>query len=119
MMSIAAAAAHCLELGRQDQILNPTTKCPHPLGLANGGRIVMADKNGIKIADSDINETSSISNQTIQQSSSFTSLQRFKNALNVNTGTVEETPDGSKVGVFLKPVKAIQNDRGHSSHKAL
>jgi hypothetical protein len=94
----------------------PYNKMPQSLGLANGGRIVMVDKNGIKIADSDINETLSISNQTMQQSSS-TNL-RFKNALNGNTGTVAETPEGSKVIVFLKPVKAIQNDRGHSSHKA-
>ena len=37
-------------------------KMPQPLDLANGNRIVMVDKNGIKIADSDVNETSSISN---------------------------------------------------------
>jgi hypothetical protein len=44
-----------------------------PLDLANGNRIVMVDKNGIKIADSDRNEKSSLSNQTMQQSS-FTIL---------------------------------------------
>jgi hypothetical protein len=44
-----------------------------PIGLANGNRIVIVDKKGIKIANSDRNEKSSLSNQTMQQSS-FTIL---------------------------------------------
>jgi hypothetical protein len=60
------------------------------LDLANGDRIVMVDKNGIKIADSDINEKSPLSNQTMQQSS-FTILQSLKNDINGNTGTLRNT----------------------------
>jgi len=57
------------------------------LDLANGDRIVMVDKSGIKIADSDINEKSPLSNQIMQQSS-FATLQSLKNDINGNTGTV-------------------------------
>ena len=57
------------------------------LDLANGDRIVMVDKSGIKIADSDINEKSPLSKQIMQQSS-FATLQSLKNDINGNTGTV-------------------------------
>ena len=79
------------------------------LDLARGDRIVLLDKNGVKIADSDISKTSSPSNQTTQQSP-FTNLQSFKNATNGKTATVKETFDGSQAHVFCKPVKAIQNN---------
>ena len=78
-----------------------------PLDLANGNHIVMVDKNGIKIANSDINEKSSLSNQTMQQSS-FTILQSLKNDINGNTDTVYEPLEGSKVTVSFKFIKAIQ-----------
>jgi hypothetical protein len=78
-----------------------------PLDLANGNHIVMVDKNGIKIANSDINEKSSLSNQTMQQSS-FTILQSLKNDINGNTDTVYEPLEGSKVTVSFKVIKAIQ-----------
>jgi hypothetical protein len=42
-------------------IFEPYNKLLQSVDLANGGRIVMADKNGIKIADSDINEKSPFS----------------------------------------------------------
>ena len=78
------------------------------LDLTNGDRIVILDKNGIKIADSDTSKTTPPSNQTMQQSS-FTELENFKNSTSGKTGTVEETSDRSRALVF-KPVKAIQNN---------
>ncbi len=78
-----------------------------PLDLANGNHIVMVDKNGIKIANSDIHEKSSLSNQTMQQSS-FTILQSLKNDINGNTDTVYEPLEGSKVTVSFKVIKSIQ-----------
>jgi hypothetical protein len=79
------------------------------LDLANGDRIVILDKNGIKIADSDTSKTSSLSNQTMRQSL-FTDIQSLKNATNGKTGTAEETLDGSGALAFFRRVKAIQNN---------
>jgi hypothetical protein len=75
------------------------------LGLANGGRIVMADNNGIKIADSDTNETFPF--PTKPRNNHHLQASRFKNDINGNTGTVEETQDGSKAFVFITPIKSI------------
>lgn len=71
-------------------------------------RILLLDSNGTKIADSDINQTSSLLKNIGDVS--FRNLQSFNNAVKGETGTVQEMVNGSNTEIKYKPVKAIQKD---------
>jgi hypothetical protein len=78
------------------------------LNLTNnndGERIVIADQQGRKIADS--STQSSLS--TINFNETFADLQSFKNAVNGESGTVTETINGTPTAVSYHPVKAFSN----------
>jgi hypothetical protein len=72
----------------------------------NNSRILILDKSGIKIADSDVTQLSSLSNKT--KDVPFSHLEGFKNAIAGKSGSVVEVVNGTKMIVSYHPVKAIQ-----------
>ena len=72
------------------------------LPLGSNERVVFLDAIGNKIADS---SKSNINNQT----SLFSGLSSFKNALNGKTGNITEEFDKTKTEISYAPVKSIQN----------
>ncbi|MDQ3853333.1 MAG: hypothetical protein M3299_10915 [Thermoproteota archaeon] len=72
----------------------------------DGERIVIVDQQGQKIADSN-GQSLLLSNITFHES--FADLQSFKNAINVESGTITETINGTITAVSYHPVKAFSN----------
>jgi hypothetical protein len=74
---------------------------------SNNSRILLLDKNGIKIADSDITQLSSLSNKT--KDVPFSHLEGFKNAIAGKSGSTIESVNGTKMLISYYPIKAIQS----------
>ncbi len=72
------------------------------LNLTNNERIVYVDGLGQIVADS--------YKQSTHQNESFANLQGFKNAINGESGTMEEMVNGSDVLVSYYPIKALSNN---------
>jgi hypothetical protein len=77
--------------------------------LSNNERIVLLDRNGTKIADSDIKQQSSLLNRT-QDDVSFKQLQSFMNAVKGESGTLKEAVNGTQVEIQYTPVKVVQGN---------
>ena len=73
--------------------------------MSNSSRILILDKNGIKIADSDITQLSPLSNKT--KDVPFSHL-GFKNAIAGRSGSIIEAVNGTKMLITYYPIKAIQ-----------
>jgi hypothetical protein len=71
----------------------------------DGERIVIADQQGQKIADSSSQSLLS----SISFNESFADLQSFKNAINGESGTITETISGTLTAVSYHPAKAFSN----------
>ena len=67
-----------------------------PFNLHNNTRLVMIDKNGVKIGDSNENETS-ISKGSFETKEQFSNLTSVKFALEGKSGTILEKFDAKKV----------------------
>lgn len=76
------------------------------LNLTNNERIVYVDQQGQKIADSNNSQSLSTPNSLNE---SFADLQSFRNAINEESGTMDEIINGTKMVVSYHPVKAFSN----------
>jgi len=79
------------------------------LNLQNNTRLVLIDKNGIKIGDSNGNETS-ISIESFEKKQ-FSNLTSFKLALEGKSGSIVEKIDGKKSQITFLPYDLFQNKR--------
>ena len=79
------------------------------LNLQNNTRLVITDKNGVKIADSNENETS-ISTKSFEIKQ-FSNLTSFKLALEGKSGSILEKFNGKESQITFFPYDIFQNKR--------
>ena len=79
------------------------------LNLQNYTRLVIIDKNGVKIGDSNENETS-ISKDSFEKKQ-FSNLTSFKYALKGKAGSIVEKFDGKESEITFLPYDLFQNKR--------
>ena len=79
------------------------------LNLQNNSRLVLIDKSGIKIGDSNENETS-VSNESFEKKQ-FSNLTSFKLALEGKSGSIVEKLDGKESQITFLPYDLFQNKR--------
>ncbi len=79
------------------------------LNLQNYSRLVLIDKNGVKIGDSNENETS-VSNESFEKKQ-FSNLTSFKLALENKSGSTVEKFDGKERQITFLPYDLFQNKR--------
>ena len=80
------------------------------LNLQNNTRLVLIDKNGVKIGDSNKNETS-ISKESFETKEQFSNLTSFKLALEGKSGSIVEEFDGKESQITFLPYDLFQNKR--------
>ncbi len=80
------------------------------LNLQNNTRLVMIDKNGVKIGDSNENETS-ISKESFEKKEQFSNLTSFKLALEGKSGSILEKFNGKESQITFLPYDIFQNKR--------
>lgn len=91
--------------------LNIFNKLLQSFELPSNFRIVIVDKNGVKLGDSDKNEISSISNNTLIDRFNFSHLKAFKKALNGETGHITESINNKSSLISYMPYNSLQNVR--------
>ncbi|HEX7143321.1 MAG TPA: cache domain-containing protein [Nitrososphaeraceae archaeon] len=79
------------------------------LNLQNNSRLVLIDKNGVKIGDSNENETS-VSKESFEKKQ-FSNLTSFKLALEGKSGSTVEKFDGKERQITFLPYDLFQNKR--------
>src|ERR671910_2387892 len=79
------------------------------LNLQNNTRLVLIDKNGIKMGDSNENETS-ISKESFEKKQ-FSNLTSFKLALEGKSGSIVEKFEGKESQITFLPYDLFQNKR--------
>jgi hypothetical protein len=79
------------------------------LNLQNNSRLVLIDKNGVKIGDSNENETS-ISKESFEKKQ-FSNLTSVKLALEGKSGSIVEKFDGKESQITFLPYDLFQNKR--------
>jgi len=79
------------------------------LNLQNNSRLVLIDKNGVKIGDSNENETS-VSKESFEKKQ-FSNLTSFKLALEGKSGSTVEKFDGKESQITFLPYDLYQNKR--------
>ena len=79
------------------------------LHLQNNTRLVIIDKNGVKIGDSNVNETS-ISKES-HEKKQFSNLTSFKLALEGKSGSIIEKFEGKESQITFLPYDLFQNKR--------
>jgi hypothetical protein len=79
------------------------------LNLQNNTRLVLIDKNGVKIGDSNEKETSA-SKESFEKKQ-FSNLSSVKFALEGKSGSIVEKLDGSKSQITFLPYDLFQNKR--------
>jgi hypothetical protein len=79
------------------------------LNLQNNTRLVLIDKNGVKIGDSTENETS-VSKESFEKKQ-FSNLTSFKLALEGKSGSIVEKFEGKESQVTFLPYDLFQNKR--------
>ncbi len=92
-----------INFNNYDQILQP-------LNLQNNTRLVMIDKNGVKIGDSNENEVS-ISKKSFETKEQFSNLTSVKFALEGKSGRILEKLDGKESQITFLPYDIFQNKR--------
>jgi Cache domain len=80
------------------------------LNLQNNTRLVMIDKNGAKLGDSNKNETS-ISTKSFEKKEQFSHLTSFKYALEGESGSIVEKFNGKESQITFLPYDIFQNKR--------
>jgi Cache domain len=80
------------------------------LNLQNNTRLVLIDKNGVKIGDSTENETSSASKESFEKKQ-FSNLTSFKLALQGKSGSIVEKFEGKESQITFLPYDLFQNKR--------
>ena len=79
------------------------------LNLQNNSRLVLIDKTGVKIGDSNENETS-VSKESFEKKQ-FSNLTSFKIALEGKSGSIVEKFDGKESQITFLPYDLFQNKR--------
>ena len=79
------------------------------LNLQNNTRLVLVDKNGVKIGDSNKNETSASKDSF--EKKQFSNLTSVKLALKGKSGSIEEKFDGKESQITFLPYNLFQNKR--------
>ena len=79
------------------------------LNLQNNIRLVLVDKNGVKIGDSNENETS-ISKESFERKQ-FSNLISFKYSLKGKSGSIVEKYNGKESQISFLPYDLFQNKR--------
>ena len=79
------------------------------LNLQNNTRLVLIDKNGVKIGDSNVNETS-VSKESFEKKQ-FSNLTSFKLALEGKSGSTIEKFEGKESQITFLPYDLFQNKR--------
>jgi len=79
------------------------------LNLQNNTRLVLVDKNGVKIGDSNENEMS-VSKESFEKKQ-FSNLTSFKLALEWKSGSIVEEFDGKETQITFLPYDLFQNKR--------
>ena len=72
------------------------------LNLQNNSRLVLIDKNGVKIGDSNKNETS-VSTKSFEKKNSFQILPHLRYALEGKSGSIVEKFDGKESQITFLP----------------
>ena len=80
------------------------------LNLQNNSRLVMIDKNGAKVGDSNKNETS-ISKESFEKKKQFSNLTSFKLALEGKSGSIVEKFEGKESQITFLTYELFQNKR--------
>ena len=80
------------------------------LNLQNNTRLVMIDKNGVKIGDSNENKTS-ISTESFETKEQISNLTSVKFALDGKSGSIVEKFDGKESQITFLPYDLFQNKR--------
>ncbi|HEX6294617.1 MAG TPA: cache domain-containing protein [Nitrososphaeraceae archaeon] len=80
------------------------------LNLQNNTRLVLIDKNGVKIGESNENETS-ISKESFETKEQFSKLTSVKFALEGKSGSILENFDGKESQITFLPYDIFQNKR--------
>jgi len=84
-------------------ILNKELQSLNLTSLDDNTRVVYVDSNGQKVADSDINKSTT--------PESFANLSSFKDATNGQAGSTIDTANNTKMLVAYQPVKVFNNTR--------
>ncbi|HYY71307.1 MAG TPA: cache domain-containing protein [Nitrososphaeraceae archaeon] len=79
------------------------------LNLQNNSRLVLIDKNGVKIGDSNENETSA--SKEAFEKKQFSNLTSFKLALEGKSGSIVEKFEGKESQITFLPYDLFQNKR--------
>jgi hypothetical protein len=79
------------------------------LNLQNNSRLVLIDKNGVKIGDSNENETSA--SKESFEAKQFSNLTSFKLALEGKSGSIVEKFEGKESQITFLPYDLFQNKR--------
>src|ERR687897_3137116 len=79
------------------------------LNLQNNSRLVLIDKNGVKIGDSNENETSA-STKSFEKKQ-FSNLTSVKFALEGKSGSIVEESEGKESKITFLPYELFQNKR--------
>jgi hypothetical protein len=79
------------------------------LNLQNNSRLVLIDKNGVKIGDSNDNETS-VSKESFEKKQ-FSNLASFKLGLEGKSGSIVEKLEGEESLITFLPYDLFQNKR--------
>ena len=90
--------------------INNYDKFLQSLNLQNNTRLVLIDKNGAKLGDSNKNETS-ISTKSFEKKEQFSHLTSFKNALEGKSGSIVEKFNGKESQITFLPYDIFQNKR--------
>ena len=90
--------------------INNYDKFLQSLNLQNNTRLVMIDKNGAKLGDSNKNETS-ISTKSFENKEQFSNLTSFKYALEGKSGSTVEKFNGKESQITFLPYDIFQNKR--------
>jgi hypothetical protein len=90
--------------------INNYDKFLQSLNLQNNTRLVLIDKNGAKLGDSNKNETS-ISTKSFEKKGQFSNLTSFKYALEGKSGSIVEKFDGKESQITFLPYDIFQNKR--------
>jgi hypothetical protein len=80
------------------------------LNLQNNTRLVLIDKNGVKMGDSNENETS-ISKESFEMKELFSNLTSFKLALEGKSGSIVEKFNGKESQITFLPYELFQNKK--------
>src|SRR5918994_1105204 len=80
------------------------------LNLQNNTRLVLIDKTGVKMGDSNENETS-ISKESFEMKELFSNLTSFKLALEGKSGSIVEKFEGKESQITFLPYELFQNKK--------